>query len=380
MEYINKLTLLLFTVSLTGLFSCSENKKETTVQDSTSYKVIAYVAGWEDLSSYDLKADWLTHINYSFANTRDGRMISFMDTDSANLHYLIGLRAQHPHLKIIISVGGWGWSDEFSDIALTDSSRSKFAKSAAAFVKKYDLDGVDVDWEYPGLPGEGITHRPEDKENFTLLLAELRKELDATGKELNRSMVLSIASGGFDEYLDHVDMAKAQVYLDFVNVMSYDLYHGWDSIAGHHANLHLSKTATKALSADKTIELHHKHGVPYEKLILGLPFYGREWKGVNKAGKGYNQPAATGGMGINYDTIAQYLVNKNGYQRYWDSTASAPYLWNEGTGAFLSYEDEESMGLKCKYVKDKKLGGVMFWEYTADPELRLIQVISKELR
>jgi len=139
-------------------------------------------------------------------------------------------------------------------------------------------------------------------------------------------------------------------------------------------------TSTKQLSADKAIELHHKNGVPYEKLILGLPFYGREWKGVAKSNKGYNQTATTGGMGINYDTISKHLVNKNGYVRYWDTTASAPYLWNETNGSFLSYEDEESIQIKCKYVKNKKLGGVMFWEYTADPDLKLLQAVNKELK
>src|SRR6478735_1012903 len=216
----NKLILLLSAVSLVALFSFSGQKEVTNKQPS--YKVIAYVAGWEDLSKYSVKAEWLTHINYSFANIKDGIMVSDMETDSANLAYLVGLRKKFPHLKVIISVGGWGWSDHFSDVALTEDSRLKFAKSAAAFVKKYNLDGVDVDWEYPGLPGEGITHRPVDKENFTLLLSAIRKEIDVVGKEFHRPMVLSIASGGFDEYLDHVDLAMAQHYLDFVNVMSYD--------------------------------------------------------------------------------------------------------------------------------------------------------------
>jgi len=90
--------------------------------------------------------------------------------DLANLQALTALRESYPHLKVMISVGGWTWSGGFSDMALTKASRKTFIDSAIAFLNQHKLDGIDLDWEYPGLPGAGNTHRPEDKKNFTRLL------------------------------------------------------------------------------------------------------------------------------------------------------------------------------------------------------------------
>ena len=122
----------------------------------------------------DVDASRLTHINYAFANLRDGEVLEGFACDAENFRRLRDVRQRHPHLRVLVAVGGWTWSGGFSDAALTVASRDRFVRSAVAFVQRHDLDGLDVDWEYPGLPGNGNTHRPEDKANFTALMADLR--------------------------------------------------------------------------------------------------------------------------------------------------------------------------------------------------------------
>jgi chitinase len=145
--------------------------------------VVAYVFPRERvLEPHEIRAEKLTHVNFAFANVVGGRVVAGTPRDAENLRVLTGLRELHPHLRILVSVGGWTWSKGFSDAALTPRSRRVFVASAVDFVRRHDLDGFDVDWEYPGLPGDDNPHRPEDKGNFTALMAELRAPSTARGR------------------------------------------------------------------------------------------------------------------------------------------------------------------------------------------------------
>ena len=143
------------------------------------------------------------------------------------------------NLKILISIGGWSWSKNFSDAALTEASREKFTNSAVAFMQKHQIDGIDLDWEYPGLVGDGNVYRAEDRENFTTLLKVIREKLDAISTQDNK-FLLTIATGAFQDYLDHTNMKEAHQYLDFINIMTYDFHTGGSRKTGHHANLKIS--------------------------------------------------------------------------------------------------------------------------------------------
>ena len=185
--------------------------------------VIAYVFPRDRvLESAEIRAEKLTHVNFAFANVVGGRVVEGSPRDAENLRVLTGLRRDHPHLRILVSVGGWTWSKGFSDAALTAKSRRVFVASAVDFVRRHDLDGFDVDWEYPGLPGDGNPHRPEDKENFTALMADLRAALDREGARRGRPLLLTFAAGASREFLAHTEMAKVQAVVDFVNLMTYD--------------------------------------------------------------------------------------------------------------------------------------------------------------
>jgi len=201
--------------------------------------VIAYVFAKDaSIDPAEIAAEKLTHINYAFADIKDGKVVEGFSRDSENFKTLTGLRQRNPRLRILVSVGGWTWSGGFSDAALTAESRRRFAQSALAFVERHDLDGFDVDWEYPGLPGYGNPHRPEDKENFTALLRELRRGLDRAGARKGRRYLLTFAAGAFPDFIGHTEMKKVQALVDFVNLMTYDFREAdADPIAGHHANL-----------------------------------------------------------------------------------------------------------------------------------------------
>ena len=222
------LLMILLVAPLLFLNGCSSEKKEGDDADSTNRPVvIGYVGGFHGLlNTSNIEAKMLTHINYAFVDIKDGKAaLGNEKTDTTNFRQLNLLKADNPELKILISIGGWAWSENFSDAVLTDSSRKVFAKSSVAIIKKYNLDGVDIDWEYPGLPGEdGNVFRPEDKQNYTEMFHAIRTELDLLEKETGKKKLLTTAVAGWVEFLKATEMGKAQRYLDYVNLMTYDLF------------------------------------------------------------------------------------------------------------------------------------------------------------
>jgi chitinase len=371
----------LLIVSVIWLTQCNNpgNAKSRAALKS-GYKIVGYVAGWSGMEMQNIDANKLTHINYAFADIDKGKIVMRLKTDSLNLVTLVGKKAQNPDLKVIISIGGWAWSNWFSDAALTPESRSEFAGSAINLMQKYRLDGIDLDWEYPGQIGEDNGFRPEDKQNFTLLLKEIRRELDELGAKSDKHFLLTIATGGDQAYIDHTELGETQKYLDFINIMTYDFYSGLDSTTGHHANLNDSKQApTLSKSVQASVERHLTAGVPANKIVLGIPFYGRMWKGVTPQDNGLYKKAKSVGMIVDYKIITDKYMDK-GFKRFWDESAKAPYLWSRDSCIFISYEDTTSLALKLHFVEEKGLGGAMFWEYSLDKNGELLNTINKYLK
>ena len=344
--------------------------------------IVGYVFARNDpLQPGQIDPRKLTRINYAFANIENGRMVLGAVVDAQNLAVLTSLKRENPSLTVLVSVGGWLGSGRFSDMSLTAESRRIFVESAAEFVKRYDLDGLDVDWEYPGMPGAGNPHRAEDKQNFTVLMKELRERLDQETKATGRRLYLTFAAGAFDEYIDHTEMDKVQRYVDTVNLMTYDSYEaGSDAITGNHAPLFADPADPKKASADFVVQSFEKAGVPSEKILLGVPFYGRMWGEVPDQNHGlFQKGRKVPDADAPYKLIATTMLNQ-GFARYWDPAASVPYLYNSQTHVFVSYEDSESLAAKCSYVLNRKLGGVMFWEYFGDDSGKLLDTINRSLR
>ncbi len=342
--------------------------------------IIAYVGGYRGLvetGSFDAKR--LSHINYAFVDVKDNRAWMHNEaTDTINFKNLVALKKQNPALKILISIGGWTWSKNFSDAVLTDTSARNFAKSAVEIVAKYDLDGVDIDWEYPGMQGDSNVFRPADKEHYTNLFKNLRQFLDSLNRVTNKKYFVTTAVGGSSDYIEHTQMNLVQLYTDYINVMSYDYADGTDSVSAHHTNLFTSGNDSNLYSADRSIRDFINAGVPPAKIVIGIAFYGKGWQMASTDNNGLYRKSLKPAHGGGFTYIKDSLVNRNGFVRYWDIAAKAPYLFNARKKIFISYDDEESVKYKCEYVKQYHLAGAMFWEYYNDKKEYLLKVIAGE--
>jgi chitinase len=346
------------------------------------FMIIGYVFARANI--HDIGADKLTHINYAFALvSKDGEIVLNNPDAPARLSQLQALKAKNPSLKIILSVGGWG-ADNFSDAALSDSSRARFAQSAVGLIKSYALDGIDLDWEYPGQSGPGIKFRPEDKENFTNLLKTVRQQIDALSSERRRSgtdrYTLSIASAAGD-YFKYTEMDKLHTYLDWINIMTYDFFTSSARTTGHHTGLYRSLSGGRSNDyAEASVNQHLAAGIPSRKLVVGAAFYGRSFSGVKLENNGLYQPYEHYAGQHSYSVLTRDFINKQGFKRMWDDAAKAPYLWNADSATFITYDDPDSLKAKAKFVKSHRLGGIMYWEHSHDPAELLLSAIFENLR
>lgn len=320
---------------VTMLSGCAEKAPQK------EYVIIAYVTSWKDVP---VDPTVMTHINYAFGHvndTFDGVRIDNPD----RLRNIVALKTVNSDLKVMLSVGGWG-SGRFSEMASDDQRRLSFAQDCLKAVEEFGLDGIDIDWEYPTSDAAGISASPDDRENFNLLMRDLRAVL-------GEDHLLTLASSAYAEYIDFWACEK---YLDFVNIMTYDMANA----PYHHAALYASEN-TKGC-CDGAVKAHIEAGVPIEKLVLGVPFYGR------------------GGTAMPRFVDYRHIEAGEEYVEMWDEVAQAPYLADKDGNLVLGYDTPKSLTLKCDYIKENGLLGVMYWEYAGDtPEGELSNVLAKEL-
>lgn len=316
----------------------------------------------------------LTHVNVAFGQIRDDEVsVDHLQ----HLHLLSEIKRKFPHLCLMLSVGGWG-AGGFSETAATEEGRERMARSAVRILQRYPFDGIDLDWEYPCYSQAGIASSPEDKFRFTLLLQTMREALDRQGERDGRRYLLTIAAGADQYYVDGTQMDAVQSCLDFVQLMTYDMRGAFQTLTGHHTNLYTSTGDLFRISVDRSVQIFERAGVPKEKLVIGAAFYSRKWRQVPNRNNGLHQSAgAAGEYGPDFTKLVEEYIGKNGFTRYWDDEAKAPYLFNGET--FITYDDEESIRHKCGYVKEQGLAGIMFWEYGLDRTRRLLQAIGREL-
>lgn len=317
----------------------------------------------------------LTHLNVAFGHVKEDEIVT---EHMQNLPIFEQLRGFNPELAIVLSVGGWS-AGGFSEAAGSAKGRARMARSAVEVLKRHAFDGIDLDWEYPCYAQAGIAASPADKGNFTLLLKEIREALDEQAAADRRSYLLTIAAGADRYYIDGTEMDLVQQYVDYVQLMTYDMRGGFQTLTGHHTNLYTPVGDLFRISTDASVRLFEKAGVPRSKLVIGAAFYSRMWKDVPDRNQGlYQMTAGPGGYGPEYTELAAEYIHKNGFMRYWDDEAKAPYLYDGST--FISYDDEESIGCKCAYVRQEGLLGVMFWEYSCDKTLWLLDTIHRKLK
>ncbi|HWE86018.1 MAG TPA: glycoside hydrolase family 18 protein [Terracidiphilus sp.] len=319
------------------------------------------------LNAGEVDPHGMTRINYAFANIENGRMVTGFAHDAENFAFLASLRKENPRLTVLVSVGGWLWSGNFSDMALTRESRAVFIQSAVDFIAQYDLDGLDIDWEYPGLPGKGHTFRAEDKQNFTSVLSELRTAFNRASRKMGRRLYLTIAAGASPDFLEHTEMGKVARIVDTVNLMAYDYYvPGGEATTGHNAALLTDPRDPEKASADASVRTFEKAGVPAAKLVLGVPLFGHAWADVAATDHGLYQPGKPAPNGWATFSVIESTMLGHDFTRTWDPVSQVPTLYNAETHTFVSYDDQQSMAAKCRYVHTHRLAGMMVWDLESD--------------
>ena len=365
------------------LFLISTITSNLAAQKKGKRVIIGYVGGFGGniINTSAIDANGLSHINYAFVDIKDNRAwLHNEKTDTINFRKLNELKSTNPDLKILISIGGWTWSKHFSDAVLTDTSTLNFAQSAVDIVSKYNLDGVDIDWEYPGMRGDSNVFRPEDRKGYTNMFKDLREGLDALSTQTHKRYFVTTAIGGSREFLQHTQMEEAQKYLDYINLMSYDFDESYDNIAAHHSNLYSPPNMPYIYSTDVCIKNLKAVGVNLSKVVMGIGFYGKGKIVESADNNGLYQKPVRPRFGGGYTYLKDSLVNQKGYVRYWDAASGAPYLFNAEKKILITYDDEESVKNKCRYIKKYKLAGAMFWEYFSDRKLYLLKVLDDEFK
>ncbi len=302
----------------------------------------------------------LTHINLAFGVIRNGLL------DMSHLPHIQEverIRALNPKLKFVLSVGGWT-AGGFSIMARTAAGRDAFAASCLKAVEQYGLDGIDIDWEYPCDDSAGIDCDPSDRRNYTHLLQALR---DALGRE----RIVSIAAGAGKYFIEDTELDRVAAICDYVQIMTYDIRNGFHREAGHHTNLFTSPGDRMDGSTKSSVDSFHAAGVPLDRIVIGSAFYSRRWDGLPDVNHGLFQTAETVGQyGPGYTELVEKYINKNGFVRFWDDDAKAPFLFDGRS--LISYDDPESIRFKCEYLKAEGLRGIMYWEHGCDKTRALL--------
>ena len=378
----------------------------------------------------DIPADQLTHLNFAFVDFDAQGVLKFTDKDAATGHPLGNagvtygdvnggilnafqvLKSENPNLKIGVSLGGWSKSGDFSVIAANPSIRANFVKNVMAFIKYTNMDFVDIDWEYPAslrdpdkvdnTNDEGTTKAtPADKENFITLLQDLKNALNKQGAELGKTYELSVAIPAGKAKVDEgIDVAKLFNVVDFANIMTYDMAGAWSTVSGHQTALYTNPNSPfkgECLSVDESVNYYIANGAKPEKIVIGAAYYTRGWEKVSNNGPDAANPGLFGTAAVvnkdadltptpgalneapikngeggraggvwSYNALSQLKSKYTGLKEYWDDSAKAPYLNNETTGAFFTYDNARSIQEKAKYVKEHNLGGMIAWMASQD--------------
>lgn len=354
--------------------------------------VAGYLASWSTYGDGPpiaaIRADRLTHILYAFGSANASGLAELADPcadigrcgggddSGGNFRELVRLKERHPHLRVLIAIGGWNGSAHFSRIAATPEARERFVRSAIdVFIGGYPelFDGVDIDWEYPvegGLPDNARS--PADRENFTLLMREFRLRLDDLERQSGRRYQLSAAVSAQAAAQGNVQLPELARVVDFISVMTYD-YHVGTAYAHFNAPLFaLAGDPTPHDTVDASVRSLLAAGVPADRLVLGIPFYGRAYGGVDAVDDGLLRPGSEGSApgwaadGVDYRALADGRLAEAGFRLHWNTEAQVPFMYDPASRVWISFDDPRSVAAKAAYAAAGRLAGVMVWQLGGD--------------
>ena len=426
-----KATRLLFLLLLTLNYSL--------LAEALKYRNVMYYGEWSIYAGqknfYPSKMDpkLITHLNFAFMDMdSNGDLIlcdEYADFQITTLPELAGinygapyagvlgaiaiLKIKNPHLKIGISVGGWTRSGDFSAVAKDKNKRHNFASNIVKFVSYLGYDFVDIDWEYPtavrqpdpegnGVQiDEGCKGSEDDTENFTLLLQEIRNELDALEEKNGKYYELSVAMSASPEMMKKIQYDKVLKIVDFANMMTYDLNGAWSPFTAHHSALYTNDAYDHdtMLEAEYSVDtcvkyLEDTYGstIDYKKIVIGVAPYTRGWGGVKDDGLDKDNPglyatatpnSIKSADGTTSGTYGFYelptLITQYNLVEYFDDKAKAAYYYSPTHGIFFTCDNEQSVAAKGKYVREKGLGGLIAWMASLDAENVITKAMYKSL-
>ncbi|CCT65062.1 related to chitinase [Fusarium fujikuroi IMI 58289] len=371
-----------------GCQSNCETPKPNAAPSNPQKVVIGYWEAWNmdkpcgTMGTGEIPVELLTHLFVSFGYINSAFEVTNMDGIASHIYKDIGhVKARNPSPKVVIALGGWAfsdpgpWKEVFPKMVSTEANRAIFINNLLGFLSQYGYDGVDFDWEYPGADDRGGTD--DDGKNYVALLKELREAINAK----SRDYIVTFTATSSYWYLRHFDLNSMQSYVNWINLMSYDLHGIWDgdNPIGHQVLSHTNLT-----EIDSALNLFWRFGVDPSKVVLGLGFYGRSfelesascWKPGCKF-KGPGSPgrcSKTAGI-LSYAEIME-IVDKTGGTPYFDEAAAARYMVYDGN-SWISFDDPETFQIKIDYASNMGLHGLMIWAVDLDsPDLQALKSIS----
>ncbi len=318
--------------------------------------------------------------------TVDGIADTVAQPLKGNFNQLRKLKQSYPHIRVLLSIGGWTESARFTDAAVA-GNRVAFVKSCIDKFIRGDVapgisaagvfDGLDIDWEYPGRCGATCDYSEDDGANFTALLDEFRTQLDIAEADLESDFLLTIAAPASAYNIEPIQISAIHPRLDWINLMTYDFHGGWESAGPTHHHAHLRQTVCDGPDdtwAEKTVQTYLDGGVPPNKLLLGVPFYGRGWRGVSAVDDGFCQAARGVPRGTYEKGVEDYSVLAAAARPSFDDQ-NAGAQWTFDGQEFWTFDDPKTLGWKVDFIQqpfdwnpDIQLRGAMFWEMSGDSD------------
>lgn len=356
----SKVTLGLVLFITLMIWTCAEIDQYHVKKDLSKI-IIGYYASWkkEGFDHTRIQYRYLTHVAHAFTKPdSEGNLI----VEDDYVYPELIQTAHKNNVKVIMSVGGWGNCEGFPGMASTAENRKRFIDQVLKFCKDHDYDGVDIDWEF--------VSNPEEQQNFVTLI----KELSEAFKAQTHPLILTMAAPSGDHWGRWINYEQVVHYFDYISCMTYD-YHGeWTDHSGHNSPLYTCHNDPCG-SFDESYVYFMERKIPPNKLLLGIPFYGRSFD-CKELYQKYKESRYYG-----YSEIMNF--RDSGWFYIWDDCSQVPYIRNQDETEIVSFDDDRSVSLKCRYIKEKKVAGIIIWELSLDyyqDSSVLLEAMGKELK